>query len=272
MQKYTVPIILIIILLLIGALTVKIIRQFQESNILSSGVKIEATPTPLRVPNGTITETKYEGINYLVLGIKIPLEAKISLIANFKEKLTGEKLVEDNNCDIGINGGFYLTSEQPLGLFFSGGKKLGKSIKSSIANSFVYQDRAGDLKFVRTPPINFQFTDFVFQTGPYIIPNKSKLKLTRDERARRSLIAKDFQGNLYLVSITRKDNLDAGPHLADLPVIFQNLKEENIFPLEELVNLDGGSASFFYSKDKEGDLTLTSWAPIGSLLCVKFNY
>ena len=123
MQKYTVPIILIIILLLIGALTVKIIRQFQESNILSSGVKIEATPTPLRVPNGTITETKYEGINYLVLGIKIPLEAKISLIANFKEKLTGEKLVEDNNCDIGINGGFYLTSEQPLGLFFSGGKK-----------------------------------------------------------------------------------------------------------------------------------------------------
>ncbi|OGG03931.1 hypothetical protein A2W14_05695 [Candidatus Gottesmanbacteria bacterium RBG_16_37_8] len=271
MQKYTVPIILIIILLLIGSVAVKTIRQFKESNILSTGIKVEATPTPLRLPNGTITETEYGRVKYLVFGVKIPNLSKISLIANFSEKFTGEKLVKENNCDLGINGGFYQGNEQPLGLFFSGEKQYGKIVKSSIANSFVWQDKAGDLRFIRTPPVNFQFTDFIFQTGPYIFPNKNQLRLIRDERARRSLLGKDFQGNLYFISITKKDNLDAGPHLADLPVIFWQLKEGNIFPLEELVNLDGGSASFFYSRDEEGNLTLSSWAPIGSLICVRWE-
>lgn len=271
MQKYTIPLILILILVLTAREINKTVHQFNLNNILSSEDAIKPTPTPLRLPNGYITETVYSGIKYLILWIKVPLKSKISLIPNFKERIFGDKLTDVNDCDLGINGGFYLGSEAPLGLFVTNGKIFGTQLKSNIANTFVWQDKAGDLKFVRSAPESFGFTDFIFQTGPYIIPRNVPLNLVRDERARRSLLGKDSQGNLYFISVANKENLVGGPHLADIPIIFWELKQKNILPFEELVNLDGGSASFFHSKDETGNLTLTSWAPIGSLLCVKFS-
>ena len=234
--------------------------------------EIKPTPTPLRLPYGTITDTEFDEKKYLIFWIKVPDEATISLIANFSERIVGEKLAEANNCDLGINGGYYLDSGRPLGLFINNEDSLGRYVKSSIADAFVWQDKAGDLKIVRTIPQNLQFTEFIFQTGPYIKPANRPLKVSRDEYARRSLLGKDFQGNLYLISVTSKANLVDGPKLGDIPIIFWQLKQKNLLSLEELINLDGGSASFFFAKDNLGRLTLTSWAPVGSLMCVKLNY
>src|SRR3989338_260245 len=271
MQRFTIPIILLVTVILSVFKIFNYLLKSDKGNILSSGSYISPTPTPLFLPNGTITEKTYLGKKYLIFSVKVTnQQSKIEIIPNFSEKSMGSNLMEKYNCDAAINGGFYLGNSTPLGLFIKRGKVFGKEAKSSIANMFVWQDLAGDIKFVREPPLNLQFTNFIFQTGPYIIPGEKPLKLLRDERARRSLLSKDFQGNLYFISITLKDNLDGGPHLSDIPVIFGQLKKENILPFEEMVNLDGGSASFFYSGDRHKNLILSSWSAIGSILCAKF--
>ena len=269
MQKYILPLIVLLIVLLIGTTINKSLLKYKENYILSTETEIRATPTPLRLPYGTITEFAYDQKDFLIFWIKVPDDASISLIENFTERIIGEKLTEDNNCDLGINGGFYLGNEKPLGLFYAKGKELGKAIKSSIADVFVKLDLAGDVIITKLAPTNYNFTDFIFQTGPYIIPGNTRLRLARDETARRSLLGKDIQGHLYLINITNKKDLTGGPRLADLPILFWQLKEKGILALNEVANLDGGSASFFFASDKFGNLTLPSWAPVGSLLCIK---
>ncbi|OGF98795.1 hypothetical protein A3D78_03805 [Candidatus Gottesmanbacteria bacterium RIFCSPHIGHO2_02_FULL_39_14] len=271
MKKIIVLILILGFLFLTGRFVYKNIKEQDLENILSFRSEIPVTPTPLRLPNGIITEKAYSEKRYLILTVKIPNQAKIVLIPNFSEKLSGEDLVKTNNCDIGINGGFYLEKEKPLGLFKVDGKLLGKQSQSSIANAFVFLESDSMINFGKLYPNNIKETGFIFQTGPLIIPANRKLKLVRDDYARRSLLAKDRSKNIYLVNVTDKESLASGPKLAEIPIIFQQLKAANILPFEELVNLDGGSASFFYSRDESGDLTFSSWSPIGSLLCIKYQ-
>lgn len=270
MQKYTIP---LLIILIVGSVIWEInqtINKIDINKILSSEDFVRPTPTPIRVPNGNIIETEYNGRKFFILNVKIPITTKISLIPNFKEKTFAENLMTDNNCSAAINGGFYLGNDKPLGLFINKGQTFGKTVKSNIANAFVWMDSAGYIKFLKSVPEYLDFTEFIFQTGPYILPVNKPLNLIQDERARRSILGKDIKGYLYYISITEKENLTMGPYLADIPVIFWNLKQKNILNMEEMVNLDGGSASFFFAKDKISNFSLTSWAPVGSVLCAKF--
>lgn len=246
-------------------------RSVKKDNILSSQVKITPTPTPLRLPNGIITEKGFENNQFIIFTVKIPDQAETTLIPNFSERLTGEKIVTENNCDLSINGGFYQGNGTPLGLFISKEKVMGKEVKSSIANAFIWQENSGKIEMGLDYPTNLESVNFIFQTGPYITVQNKKLQLTNDGRARRSFMAKDDKGGTYIISMTNKTNLVSGPKLADVPIIFNQLIDDNILPFTELVNLDGGSASFFFSRDRYGNLTLPSWAPVGSVLCVRWN-
>lgn len=269
MKKYIFPILTIFLILILFS----IIRKSQpinEKNGQIAMIKPTSTPTPLILPRGTITEMEFENEKYLILWVKIPKSADISLKPNFVQKFSGEKLIKDFNCDAGINGGFYLADDKPLGLFYTEGREYGTNVKSNIANAFVALGKNSEINFMRTLPDNWQTSSFIFQTGPMIIPSNTPLKLTNDERTRRSLLGHDSENNLYLISVTTKDNLVDGPYLADIPVIFYELKNKNILPLEEIVNLDGGSASFFHSEDEKNHLTLPSWTAVGSLICVRF--
>ena len=268
MKKYTFGLIFVIILIFAGWKIYNFFNNFDLTNILTSEVEIKPSPTPFKVPNGNFAETDISGNKYLIFWVKIPNNSEIKLIANFNEKLFGEKIAEINSCEAAINGGFYLSGEKPLGLFFTDGKTVGNTVNSNIANAFVWQDMAGDIQIARTAPEDFKSTDFIFQTGPYITPINKKLNLVSDEEARRSLLGKDNQGNVYLIIVTTNENFVDGPNLADIPIIFWNLNQKNILSLSEIVNLDGGSASFFFSKDSISNFTLKSWAPIGSMLCV----
>lgn len=269
MKKYIFPVLIIFLIFIFFS----IIRKSQPINEKSGQITImkpSITPTPLILPHGTITEMRFENEKYLILWVKIPKRADISLKPNFVQKFSGEKLIEEHNCDAGINGGFYLADDKPLGLFYTEGREYGINVKSNIANAFVALEKNSEINFMRTLPDNWQSSSFIFQTGPMIIPSNIPLKLTNDERTRRSLLGHDSENRLYLISVTTKDNLADGPYLADIPVIFYDLKNKNILPLEEIVNLDGGSASFFHSGDGNNNLTLSSWTAIGSLFCVRF--
>ena len=262
-------ILILIFLISAGGFIYKNAKKPGYEDILSFKTEVSVTPTPLRLPNGIITEKEYAGKQYLILTVRIPENSLISLIPNFSEKISGEELIKTNDCEMGINGGFYLAEEKPLGLFIYSGKLLGNQVKSNIANAFVWSEANNRINFGRNIPETSHELNFIFQTGPLIIPGNYKLKLIRDDYARRSLLARDLPGNIYLLSITDKKSLVSGPKLADIPVIFQELTEEKKLTFEEMVNLDGGSASFFYSRDIWGELTFSSWSATGSILCIK---
>lgn len=269
MKKYIFPAIFILVLIIIS-IAIKSFKSITENNYPLISITPDASPTPLILPRGTITEMGFENEKYLILWVKIPKSADISLKPNFVQKFSGEKLIKDFNCDAGINGGFYLADDKPLGLFYTDRQELGKYVRSNIANAFVLSQVSGETHFTKSLPDDWQTSNFIFQTGPLIIPSNIPIKLTNDEKTRRSLLGKDTKNNLYLISVILKDDFSGGPNLADIPVIFYDLKNKNILPLEEIVNLDGGSASFFHSGDGNNNLTLSSWTAIGSLFCVRF--
>src|SRR3989338_7377843 len=82
-------------------------QQQNNGNILSSGTIPLPTPTPIIVPNGSVSEIGYKNKKYLILSVPVERSSEIQLIANFSEKLNGERIVNEYNCDTAINGGFY---------------------------------------------------------------------------------------------------------------------------------------------------------------------
>ena len=95
------------------------------------------------------------------------------------------------------------------------------------------------------------------------------IKLVQDEPARRSVVGKDKNNNLYLISIIEKDDHFSGPFLSYLPSIFFRPDVQKEWEFTEILNLDGGSASFFYDKGEDAELILPSLTQVGSLICLR---
>ena len=148
-----------------------------------------------------------------------------------------------------------------MGLLIIDGEKYGNvSVDRSILTGFFYLDANGQ------PHISSQTNpdaQTIFQAGPLII-NDKPFSTTRDEQARRVLIAEDTDGNAYALAIVYKDSTYSGPLLSELPPILFSINEP--FRVKQGLNLDGGSASFFYEKD---GVHLTEQTNVGSLICVK---
>lgn len=244
-------------------------RQKEKAEILSRQTQKLITPTPMILPNGLIAEVKISKKNYKVLMLKINPGDKFTLIPNFREKIIPDTLVSENNCRAAVNGGFYKENETPLGLMIIKGNELGKPAVSRTANAFFWQDNNFQLDFAKYPPADTSYLDFIFQTGPLITLGNRKLSTTRDEYARRSLIGRDTNNNYYLLSVIAADNTFSGPFLSEIPLIFNSAAVKNIVEFNEVLNLDGGSASFYYSTDGQETLTLSALSPVGSLLCLQ---
>lgn len=249
-------------------LWIKNIKPRKEEDILTSQTKKNIVEIK-RLPHGKIIDVQYKDKNFKILAIEASSSTDFTLIPNFTEKDFGEIIAQNNNCDAVINGGFYKEDYTPLGLFIANNKNYGRLIKSKVANGFFYQENNGNRVISNQLPFDLNNLDFVLQTGPFIIVRNSRIAINNDEQARRSLIGTDSENRLYLISIILKENYYSGPYLSDLPVIFSLPQVKNELNLTKLLNLDGGGASFFYSKDDEETVTLSSISPIGSLICAK---
>jgi len=213
-------------------------------------VKEEPSPTPLTVPNGEVIETIFNNTDYQLLVIPIKTENNILLIPNFTNGKNAEELVTENNCRSAINGGFYREDGNPLGLFYSHGEIAGKQIQSQLITGFLWQDKDSNRNFSRNLALAPEEADFILQTGPF-------------------MIGKDKNNNLFLISIIEKGNHYSGPNLVDLPSIFFQPDVQKRWEFTEILNLDGGSASFFYDKGEDAELILPSITEVGSLICVR---
>lgn len=223
-----------------------------------------AAPTPTiavqHVPSVTINNEQFTYSYFIV-----QLPSDISLIPNFSRPKDVQTLMTENTCTSAVNGGFYDTAGRPLGYFFSNTRTYSAKIVSSLVNGFFWADDSGTaLISTALPDIPYRFA---LQTGPMILFNGQTMVLTiqNDEYARRMVAGKTTDNQFVFLTVYSSDSVFSGPMLSQLPALVADISTKENLDIADAVNLDGGSASAFYSSDTR----LSELTPVGSIFCVK---
>ena len=140
----------------------------------------------------------------------------------------------------------------------------GKEIHNGLTNGFVWSIPDGiDIG----PAYPDETLNWVLQTGPLVIDNNRvvKLAIKDDNFARRSVAAINSSGNPIILEITLADQINSGPLLDDLPAIISLINTKENLHLIRAVNLDGGGASVFVTKNTD----IKELEPVGSFICIK---
>lgn len=221
---------------------------------------LNESPAPSIVTNTQGTEVTTTQGTYVVYVQKINPN-NVTLIPNFTEKKSSKTLTLENECDYGINGGFYTADDKPLGLFHGGTIDQRTVHTESLFNGFLYKANGGDFG-ITSEDFNFRDTsmEFMFQSGPLVSP-QTNLQIRSDEQARRMVVARAGT-TYYFIGITEEENTNNGPYLEELPDVLASLN----LSIDQALNLDGGAASAFKS---ENGVHLGEVLPIGSFLCGK---
>lgn len=241
--------------------------QTNQRDILSTSIR--PTPTPrTTIPYGGIINLDYNSQPLRIYWAPIASDSAVYLIPNYTERKFADSIVKELFCHIAINGGFYKGDGRPLGLLIVNGNTLSPSVRSSVVNGYFWQDQTGK-RFIGKIPPDPNGVDFAIQSGPIMNVSNRRLSLVSDERARRSLLGVNDNGNFYAISVTAGDNAYGGAYLADIPVLFSQNEIQDVLPVTTLLNLDGGGASFYYVKDVDDEFTLSALTPVGSVICVR---
>lgn len=222
------------------------------------------TPTPTPIPQtlNTLPTVSFKGNTFSYSFFRAPGSSFI-LIPNFEDRQSFEAITTANGCTAAINGGFYQENNTPLGWFVAEGKTIASPIQSTLFNAFLSIGREGAATIGQEASSAY----FGLQAGPRLIENAEPrtLRILNDEAARRSVIATTSEGKTVLLSIFSAEQVFDGPLLADLPEIVSRISAKQALGIKNAMNLDGGSASAFYS----GEARLGELTYVGSVLCVK---
>lgn len=221
-------------------------------------------PTPNLVKTDQIIDFEKDGLAYRAAWVKTSDFKNLSLHPNFKEKLSAKELFSQKKCRSLVSGGFYTKEGDPVGLFVSEGEKLKGSVKSLLFDGFFSIDESGKAQISFLGPT--ENVRLALQSGPVLIKDGEvlKLKISEDKSARRVVLAISKGNEAFFFIVFNKDSILEGPLLADLPKIVKSLEEKTNSGFTEAINLDGGSASAFYSDF----LTLAEFSSIGSFFCL----
>ena len=241
-------ILFLLIIFVAGLLYFFLTKTTETQDVLQESSKHE----PLAV--------SYDSIDYHIYYTDIT-DHDIVLVPNFDAQLSGNTLIQNNNCTAGINGGFYTQEDKPLGLFKTNNILIEKEKEvTNLVTGFFSVDRSGYFHISSTYDNSYPT---ILQTGP-LMYNINTLSIKNDKPARRQAIVQTTNNDFYIVAVTIQGQATSGPLLSDLPTILFSVTEP--FTVKTAINLDGGSASYYRGDDGTELAELTY---IGSLLCVK---
>ncbi|MCL5003672.1 MAG: phosphodiester glycosidase family protein [Patescibacteria group bacterium] len=191
--------------------------------------------------------------------------SRLTLTPNFDEKISSFEFVNENACYFLANGGFYTSDYKPLGLLESEGKILSNFDQSNLRNGVFFVDKFGVAGIV--PSVNDPNLELAVQSGPLLLMEgqPAKLLISNDEPRRRVLVSLDQNQKIVFLTAYSADDSFNGPRLKDLPIALKMLSDKYSLNLVSGLNLDGGSASAFYSPQ----LFLSEIKPVGSFFCVR---
>jgi hypothetical protein len=227
---------------------------------------VQQTPTPTTTNLPTAPNKKeitFANKTYAFAYFTVSDLTKLILVPNFKEKLSSLDIMTTHACTSGVNGGFYNTENEPLGGFMANGIMLKKPVRNRLIDGFLWVKGANASISLSNPPDDAKF---FLQTGPLFMVNGgvTKISIANDEYKRRMVAGITKEGILLFLVLYNPDSVYEGPLLSDMPAIMTLLDKQTSFVLKDIVNLDGGSASAFVSKE----ITLQEFSPVGSFLCI----
>lgn len=235
----------------------------KSSNNISITDEIVPSPTPMgkqiETPQIIYKNQKY---NYFVFKVKDI--SKIELMSNLKNKVSTNSLF-GNQCDAVINAGFYGKNDLHLGLFATKDEVLSSAIDSKLFNGFFYLP-LDDSPVISSGQPSASY-NFALQSGPLLIENSEawNLNVLNDEEARRMFAGISINKDLYFGVVYREEENYQGPYLNDLPEIVKEISGHENLNLESAINLDGGSASAFYTDSVQ----LPELTTVGGFFCIK---
>ncbi len=187
----------------------------------------------------------------------------LKLIPNFSEKLTSQEILDQNKCKFLSNASFYSKTNQPLGLVISDGKTIAEWQQNSLFDGILSINDMATPRITRNIPNDG--LRLAIQTGPIIKENANfiPLKIIDDKESRRVIAAVTGSNKLIFIVIYNKNSEYNGPLLADVPVILKSFEQKSGITLADAINMDGGSASTFFS----GDTKLSEFSPVGAFFC-----
>ncbi len=206
-----------------------------------------------------------DGKEYKFAWIQITNLENIFLYPNFEERYTLEEGVEKYDCRNLTSGGFYTETNSPIGLFISEVGMLSDKTVNKLFNGYFILTKKSEAIISRNysgEPVRIGL-----QAGPILIQNGvvQKLTLASDKMARRVVVALTKEGEIYFITLYDKESVFIGPLLADLPELVSDIQNEIGVEFTSALNLDGGSASAFYTQNMQ----LSELTPIGSFFCEK---
>ncbi|MFV1917617.1 MAG: phosphodiester glycosidase family protein [Patescibacteria group bacterium] len=252
---------LISILVILGVIFLRNLVSLQNDE----EQKLSPSPTVIQTENPKTTDLTINEEEFKVAWVKIGDTKNLKLFPNFTEKLTAKKAKENTQCSTLISGGFYTEDSTPTGLFISEGRQL----KSHIRNQLF--DGVFSIDYNEKPKITSFFPEenlrLGLQTGPTLMKDgeSTSLNLVSDKPARRVVIALTEDHSIVFLAFYKKDSVFLGPKLENLPVSVKYTSDKIGLKIVDALNLDGGSASAFITKDTQ----LSELTPIGSYFCIR---
>jgi len=203
----------------------------------------------------------HQAYHYTLTTIDSP--DNLILLPNYQSQVPSQELINTYHCKILVNAGFYDKQDQPLGWLVSQNKTISPAIKSNLFNGFLWSKNQ-QIRITADQPD--QPVDFGLQSGPLLILNNQPLplKINNDQPRRRIIASISDNNKLIFLALVSQDSIFSGPLLEDTPSIVSLLSRKLNLNLISSINLDGGSASTFYTSD----LHLKEYLPIGSFFCL----
>jgi uncharacterized protein YigE (DUF2233 family) len=255
MVKFAKIVIFLMAILLVGYYLFKNTQDFNENK------RVNDKPSLTSVNNEQ--KVKIDGKEYAFSWFQVSNSGNLFLFPNFVEKYTLNEAINNYACKNLTNGGFYTETNSPIGLFISEVGKLGYESNNKLFNGYFTLTKNG------TPTISRYYSEasirIGLQAGPILIYNGvvQKLNLVNDKMARRNVIALSKEGEIYFIAIYDEKSVFIGPLLVNLPELINKIQNEIEVEFDSALNLDGGTASVFYSKD----ISLSELTPVGSFFC-----
>ena len=202
---------------------------------------------------------------YAYAWFQISNPSSIYLYPNFDEKYSLDEGINKYDCKNLMSGGFYTETHSPIGLFITEAEILGNPASSSLFNGYFTLTKSGKANISKN--YTGELVRIGLQSGPVLIQNNmiQQLSLANDKTARRNIVALTKEGEILFITLYDKESVFIGPLLADLPDLLSEIQNEIGIEFTSALNLDGGSASAFYTQS----LQLSELTPIGSFFCEK---
>ncbi len=234
--------------------------QNPVKDALSPSPEVLGVPTSEKRIEIEIGERKF-----LAFYLEVPDASAITLIPNFEQTKTAFDLFAYQDCAAVVSGGFYTPEGSPTGLFISERETLKKYVSSSLLNGIYSINDFETPRIGKAVPRDH--LRLGLQAGPVLIENsyEQNLKLIRDEEARRVVVGVTGENKTVFIVFYDPASTFIGPKLVDMPKALELFGEKTGIILADAMNLDGGSASAFYTSE----VNLSEASPAGSFFCVK---